>query len=134
MPDHYKTRPKQMVLEYLRHHQGEPVSAQDIFLSIRQQGPIGLTTIYRRLDDLVRSGEVVRHTGDGGSACYEYRADPDLSDRFCFKCERCGSLSFTSCAELDALRRHLLSDHNFWFDARRTVFYGLCEQCRSQEG
>ena len=65
-------------------------------------------------------------------ACFEY-VDPESHEEgeVCFhcKCESCGKLIHLHCEELNALAEHLNREHQFVMDPRRTVFYGLCDEC-----
>ena len=53
----------------------------------------------------------------------------------CFhcKCEKCGKLIHLHCEDVVKLEQHLMDRHGFRMDPCRTVFYGICEECRSVE-
>ncbi|MBQ8082194.1 MAG: transcriptional repressor [Clostridia bacterium] len=130
----YRTRQQEELLAFLRASRGEHLTAADIrdhFSGCDR--PIGTTTIYRQLERLVEDGSVRRYlleTGD--SACYEYvGADQLNAPHFHCKCERCGRLLHVSCEELSALEAHLLSHHGFAWNSGKTVFYGVCGECRN---
>ena len=36
------------------------------------------------------------------------------------------------CGEMAHLGEHMLADHGFQWDFTRTVFYGICEECRGK--
>ena len=102
-----------------------------------QGASIGQSTVYRQLESLVDEGILAKYIIDGNSpACFEYvGADSHKTGDVCYhcKCENCGRLIHLHCDELDQLQAHLLSTHQFKLNPMRTVFYGLCEQCK-QEG
>lgn len=113
------------------------VTVQEICAYFKERGKaIGTTTVYRQLDRLVAEGKVAKYTVDSGkSACFEYLGDAGpCAAPHCFhcKCEVCGALIHLHCHELDALAPHLLADHGFALDPRRTVLYGLCQECRGK--
>ena len=65
-------------------------------------------------------------------ACFEYTgADSHAHGDACYhlKCEKCGRLIHLSCDEMGCMGSHLLTEHGFKLDPRRTVFYGLCSEC-----
>ena len=67
------------------------------------------------------------------SACFEYVGqDSHAPGEACFhlKCEKCGKLLHLHCEELDHIGGHLFEEHGFKLDPLRTVFYGVCEECR----
>ena len=60
--------------------------------------------------------------------CYYLFKDGKL-----IKCEKCGKLIHLHCEDVVKLEQHLMDSHGFRMDPCRTVFYGLCEECRSAE-
>ena len=134
---HYKTRQKEALLNYLMSAPGEHVTAGDICEHFRSSGnPIGTATVYRNLETLVTEGIVNKYLIDGMSpACYEYAGDESHAADVCFhcKCERCGTLIHLHCSELEAIGAHISQRHGFTISPIRTVFYGVCDACRSSE-
>ena len=135
----YKTRQRDILIAYLASLPGGHVTAADVCAYCRQQGmPIGQSTVYRQLENLVAEGIVNKYLIDANSpACFEYIAEPAREGAdACFhcKCERCGALIHLHCEEFAAIREHLSASHGFALDPLRTVLYGLCETCRASEG
>lgn len=131
----YKTRQLEEILLYLESVKDTHVTAADICGHFRDSGmPIGTATVYRHLEKMVKSGIVRKHIIDeSSSACYEYVGESGVCrNQNCFhcKCEKCGRLIHICCPELAQIRRHTLSKHGFEINSLRTVFYGLCENCR----
>jgi len=130
----YKTRQSILLLQYLKSRTGEHVTAGDVCAYFRQQGlPVGQSTVYRRLETMVDEGVVKKYTGTGGSACFEYVGeDACEGPELCFhcKCTGCGRLIHLHCEDLEEIQEHLLKEHGFMIDPMRTIFYGLCEDCR----
>lgn len=126
----YITRQQQAVLDCMTRRQGGCATAAELTEELHRQGQnIGLTTVYRQLDKLVRQGVVHKIITDEG-AHYQF-CDCRAQHRDCFllKCERCGSIRHLDCSHLGELYEHLLRQHGFAINPRRTLFYGLCEQC-----
>ena len=133
----YRTRQQDELLEYLRQNPGLHHTAaqiRDHFASVDQR--IGTATIYRQLERFVEEGTVRKdllETGD--SACYEFvEKKAACANHFHCKCEKCGKLIHMDCEELQEVRNHLLEHHGFLWNAGKTVFYGICDQCREQTG
>ncbi len=129
----YHTRQQKEILGYLRSTPGQHHTVAQIRDYFSQCGqPIGTTTIYRQLERFVEEGAVRKYmleTGD--SACYEYEEKAaSCSSHFHCKCEKCGRLIHLDCDELQEIRNHLLKEHGFAWNSGRTVFYGVCSQCR----
>ena len=129
----YHTRQQEEILKYLRSTEGTHHTALQIKEHFAQnQCAIGTATIYRQLEKLVSEGTVRKYALEtGDSACYEFVENPQTCEKhFHCKCERCGNLIHLDCEELRQIRAHLLTAHGFQWNAGKTVFYGLCEQCR----
>ena len=131
----YRTKQREILLEYLRRMPGVHITVKDACEYFEEQGTsIGQTTVYRQLERMVDEGIVNKYIIDGtGPACFEYIAGEEHCDKeVCFhcKCEKCGKLIHLHCEELAEIQEHLLAEHNFRMDPLRTVFYGVCEECR----
>ena len=63
----------------------------------------------------------------------ETRYDIDMTVHGHFKCEKCGKLIHLHCEDVVKLEQHLMDSHGFRMDPCRTVFYGICEECRGLE-
>ncbi|MCR5686904.1 MAG: transcriptional repressor [Lachnospiraceae bacterium] len=131
----YRTKQRDILLSYLRSVGGGHITANDVCSYFKEQGaPIGQSTVYRQLESLVDEGLVNKYIIDTNSpACFEY-VDHDMCQRdgICFhcKCEGCGKLIHLKCDELSDIMGHLNEEHHFTLDPKRTVLYGLCEDCR----
>ena len=128
----YSTRHQEELLEYMKSTAGSHVTAGDICMHMRSSGRnIGTATVYRQLEKMVDEGIVNKYIIDeGSSACYEY-AGSEHCEGSCYhlKCESCGRLIHLGCDEIGALNEHIKEYHGFTVNPRRTVFYGLCEEC-----
>jgi Fur family ferric uptake transcriptional regulator len=83
---------------------------------------------------MVKQGIVAKYTIEGtSSACFEYVGESDDCEPLnCYhcKCEKCGRLIHVQCEEVAHLGQHMLEEHGFEVDTLRTVFYGICGECR----
>lgn len=131
----YSTKQRDALLGYLKKFPGKHFTVQDIFDHFRTEGiSIGTTTLYRHLNRMVDEGIVNKYITDNiGSACFEYVGEGEACEEsqcFHLKCEKCNKLIHMHCGELGAISNHLMQDHGFKLDSLRTVFYGICEDCR----
>jgi Fur family ferric uptake transcriptional regulator len=136
---HYKTKQMEAILSFMQSMQGHHVTVHDICEHFDQAGiSVGKTTVYRNLDRMVRQGVVAKYIVDGTSgACFEYIGEPDMpeeSPSFHCKCKQCGKLTHLECDEVSEFGRHMLRHHDFEMDPMRTVFYGVCGDCRKARG
>ena len=131
----YRTLQKEKVLDTIRKRAGEHLNAMDIYQSLKNQGvKIGLTTIYRHLEKLTAEGVVVKSVIDENTpACFEYCGNEvhhHHEDCYHCKCIRCGKLIHLHCDDVKKLEEHVSAEHGFHIDMKRTVFFGLCDECR----
>lgn len=125
----YMTKQQQAVLACIRGC-ADGIGAAELTELLHRQGEaVGLTTVYRQLERLEKAGKVHKLMTDTG-AKYQFCTCAD-SGRDCFllKCEKCGAIRHLDCSYLGELYRHLEREHHFHIDSRRTLFYGLCENC-----
>ena len=130
----YKTQQRAEIDAYLESVPGKHMTAADICAHFREQGrPIGTSTIYRQLERMIDAGLVKKYVIDQNSpACFEYVGGGRGESGSCFhcKCEKCGKLIHLHCGEMELIEEHLLSRHGFFWNPMRTVFYGICGDCR----
>ncbi len=134
----YNTKHRDRILKYLEGLSGVHITASDVCDHFRDQGDaIGQSTVYRQLERLVDEGVLNKYNIDSNSpACFEYTGHgTQTCQDVCFhcKCEKCGKVIHLHCDEISGLKGHLESEHSFMLDSRRTVFYGLCEECAREE-
>ncbi|MBR1854292.1 MAG: transcriptional repressor [Lachnospiraceae bacterium] len=131
----YRTKQREILLEYLKRMTGVHITVKDACEYLEEQGtPVGQTTVYRQLERMVDEGLVNKYIIDGiAPACFEYIADEEQGEKeVCFhcKCEKCGKLIHLHCDEMQGIKEHLFKEHAFQMDPLRTVFYGVCAECR----
>lgn len=138
----YRTKQQDLLLSFLKQTKGAHFTAEDVrnhFL--QKQITIGMATIYRQLEKFVADGSVLKYYIDEQSAaCFEYTGESkpvvesgDFGGHFHIKCEKCGVLIHLDCEELVHLQEHLEANHGISINLFRTVFYGLCANCRKKE-
>ena len=129
----YMTRQQQAVLSCMESCGEGCVTAAELTEKLhRQEQSIGLTTVYRQLEKLAQQGLVHKIVTDEGA---RYQYCPDHGDHFCciIKCEKCGHMEHVDCGHLGELYTHLAQEHRFAINARRTLFYGLCQGCARED-
>lgn len=131
----YNTRQRDEILSYLKSIRGSHVTVNEICAHFKEQGVrVGTTTVYRYLERLEQEGLVTKYHIDAGSAaCFEYiERETECHHPVCYhlKCESCGRLIHLKCHEMSSVEEHILQKHGFLLNARKTVLYGLCEDCR----
>ena len=133
----YNTRQGQQMLEYLESIGRVHFTAADARRYFLEHDiPLGTSTVYRQLEKLVSEGTIKKYVvEEGQSACYEYVGTAENNEVTCYhlKCEACGTLIHLACHEITEFENHITEHHGFHVNPRRTVFFGLCENCYQKE-
>ena len=130
------TMPREAILNLLR-RTSKHMSAKDIYASLIKMYPgIGLTTVYRTLDLLVRMGLINKFAFGDGQSRYEFKSEDKKEDHHHVICSRCGKIiDYEDFVEdekefVKQIEKHLSEKYNFKAEGNRIQFYGLCEKCQ----
>ena len=134
------TAPRQAIYDCLSREKRH-VSAKDIYAALRNTHPdIGLTTVYRTLDLLFRSGVVDRVSSGDGHARYELKTGSSEDHHHHLICTSCGLIvdymDFEA-EELEFVRKTeavLSRKYDFQIRDHNIEFIGLCGRCRKHKG
>lgn len=128
----YKTKQKQLLLNYFKKVPNSHFTVQQIYDYLKNIGnPIGTTTIYRHLEKFVSEGIVKKYILEGKNCAYFEYIEKNIEEdiHFHFKCNKCGELLHFECQELKKMYIHFLENHNMNIDLTKTIYYGVCEKC-----
>lgn len=121
------TGPRVRVLEHLEASDSRHLSAEDIWLALREQGEdASLATVYRVLTQFESAGLVHRHTFEGNTAVFEL-ADDDHHDHMV--CTKCGSVTEYVDEVIEKRQHEIAKQHGFEVSDHVHIIYGLCNQC-----
>ncbi len=130
------TLPRKVILKLFTSTRGH-LNAKEVYLKINKDYPeIGMTTVYRTLDLLVRLKVLNRFEFGGGQSSYELKAD-SMNHHHHLICSTCGKVihyvDFIDEAMrfFDKLQKHLSKKYGFRIDDHEVQFYGLCDSCRT---
>lgn len=129
--NNYNTKQRDEIVEFFSRHRGKCFSAKDIIRSGEIKS--GEATVYRTLSKLAENGVLKRFTDGASGACYQLAESSDCDKHFHLKCEKCGKLIHVDCGFMAEIKQHIESDHDFYVDLGKTVFYGLCGACSKGE-
>ncbi|HZG41249.1 MAG TPA: Fur family transcriptional regulator [Nodosilinea sp.] len=121
-----RTRNQEKILTALK-GLNQPISAQDLYIDMRQEGiSMGLATVYRSLDALKLEGAVQMRTLPSGEALYSLPQE----DRHHLTCLQCGiTIAIDECP-VHSLEEDLHQAHQFKIFYHTLEFFGLCPQCQ----
>lgn len=90
---------------------------------------VGMATLYRTVDALVKSG-LVRER-DFGEGYKRYEPAREANEHAHLVCRRCGAVVEFSNERLERMLRITADEHRFQYERHRVEIHGVCEQCRS---
>ncbi|MBQ2676660.1 MAG: transcriptional repressor [Clostridia bacterium] len=125
----YNTKQREIIFDYLKQNRHSHVTAEDIFEHLKKEGrAVGKSTVYRYLDSLTQSGEVRKYFSNDGKTA-QYQIADNCDSHYHLKCSDCGRIIHTDCDEIAEVFSHILSEHSFAVDMKKTVIYGKCDKC-----
>lgn len=125
MTKHSKQR--DAILEYLHSTTSHP-TADTVYENVRERLPnISLGTVYRNLNLLAESGEILRLSCGGTSDRYDGTATP----HYHFLCTCCGEVSDLEMTGLEHINVIAGAGFSGIIEGHVAYFYGLCPKCAS---
>ena len=122
----YNTEQKKAILELLGANPERQFTAEEIADALG--GVVGVSTVYRRMPELVKSGEVKRFTS-GRKSVYQAVTCSHSAEHLHMKCRECGRLLHLS-HELTEQIFSLVSSGSAFDLSEDTVLYGKCGECK----
>ena len=127
----YETIQKKLILDYLKGNSDKFVNANDILeYLMKNNQKVGLTTIYRYLNALLKEG-LLRVETLNSTRCFQYIKE-NCKNHFHLKCEKCGKLKHVECPEMEEFSNHIRTKHGFNIDMQNTIS-GVCKTCLAKE-
>ena len=133
------TKSREAILDILN-NTGKHLNVEQIHKeALKMSSNVGLSTIYRNLELLVRIGLVLKFDVGDNKARYEIAERPNEGHHHHLICKRCNSLIDYSDSidnEKDFIRRRkkrLSSKYNFKIENYSIDFFGLCYKCRKNK-
>ena len=125
------TRQRIAVAEILLASDDHP-SAEILRRRVVEKGEhVGMATLYRTVDALVKSGLVRERDFGEGFKRYEPAREP--SEHAKLVCRRCGGVVEFANDRLERMLRMTADEHHFQYERHRVEIHGVCGQCRSRD-
>lgn len=119
------SRQREAIKEYLSQTKEHP-TADIIYMNIKKRFPnISLGTVYRNLNLLVETGEIIKVDGMDGSDHFDMNTNP----HYHFVCNDCGSIHDLEMKSIDYINDIANEGFSGKVEGHVTYFYGICGQC-----
>lgn len=122
------TRSQERILNLLK-TLNRAISAQDIYVELRNGSNIGLATVYRALEALKLEGAVQVRTLASGESLYS----SVQQDNHYLTCLQCGKSILINECPVHELETQLHQSHQFKIFYHTLEFFGLCNCCQHLE-
>lgn len=121
------SRQREAIRNYLSQSKEHP-TAETVYSAIREIYPnISLGTVYRNLNLLVETGEIIKLSCGDNSDHYDY----DTSSHYHFICSNCGRVLDLKMDSIDSINNVAGSHFDGTIEGHCTYFYGKCPDCHS---
>lgn len=105
------------------------LSSQEIHkLLIRQGAAIGLATVYRQLEDLVKQGRADAIVSPGGERLYRY-CGQDKTHHHHIVCRVCGAATELDLPEVELITESFAKRYNYKDVTHSLELFGVCFSC-----
>ena len=122
----YKTKQKEIIENCIKNKVGE-FTVKEIYNDLNKK--IGLTTIYRMIQQLIDDNVISKSIGDNNTTYYNYLEKCNKENHFYLKCDSCGSMTHVDCDCIVELSNHILKDHKFKTSEGNIIINGICNKC-----
>ena len=123
----YNTKQKDLIMDVLKKEK-KSFTIKDVYNKLKDK--VGLTTIYRVIDKLVRDGLINKSISSDNITYYEYLGECSCHNHFYLKCEKCGTMIHVDCDCIEDLSNHIVNEHNFLLNHEHIIIKGICKECR----
>ena len=126
----YKTSQRELLMNYIKEHSSELLSADKIANELCRDGKISVSSVYRNLSRLSEEGYIRKVPDESGRVMlYSYLDYSNCDSHFHLSCTACGRvIHMDDDVSADVLRLVFRSS-NFKISESKTIFYGTCSDC-----
>jgi Fe2+ or Zn2+ uptake regulation protein len=92
---------------------------------------VGLTTIYRALENFATSGQL-KKTYTDDAVRYQYLSPCAEDNHFYLTCNKCHNVFHVDCDCVGDFYQHISGKHHFLLDHNNILITGICEKCQEE--
>ncbi len=118
---------RQLVLDAVRRLKSHP-TANEVYIEVVKTAPnISRSTVYRNLNNLSETGEILHILLPDSADCYDHRTD----SHYHAHCRCCGKVCDIELPEINNILNNVQEADGFLCENHSLVFMGLCHDCLS---
>ncbi len=127
----YITKQRRILQEYLENKIDEELSAKKVAEDLADKN-VSLSAIYRNLTEMEKEKEIVQCSKEGSREFYfRYIKNNECTSSLHYSCKICNTIKHMSIEETNYINQRILENLNFTLDLPSTIFYGICDNCKS---
>ncbi len=116
---------REAIFSYLKQRKDHP-TAENVYIAMKETMPnISLGTVYRNLNQLSASGQILRLSADGKTDHFDACIEP----HYHFVCKCCGAVKDVDMEPLNQLLEEADAVSSFTVEEVSVLFSGTCEDC-----
>ena len=126
----YSTDQRKKILSFFSEHPHEVYSAKQLF-DLLDDSHISISTIYRNLSELEKSGQISRCNKSGTrEAFFKYTHLDVCRECIHLSCKKCGKIFHMDKVDSDELITKTAQNEQFFIEKTDSVLYGVCGSCQ----
>ncbi len=135
MKNTYKTKAREEILTYLKEHTDQRFTAKEIFQAVSKKEEMNRTTVYRNLDRLCDTGDLLKFKEPNMDAWYyQYSSEFDHCDEHMHaQCSICGKVFHLEKPFVESFGTTVLAEYGLDIDPAQTLILGKCSKCRKNK-
>ncbi len=125
----YNTKQKDYILKKIENKKND-FTIKEIYEELDKK--VGLTTIYRLIDKLIKDGVLTKFIDNNNITYYHYLEECHEKNHFYLKCDNCGLMEHIDCDCINELSNHILKHHKFITNKEHIIINGICKICSKE--
>ena len=131
----YKTAGRRLVCDFMERNAHRQFTVDELYSALTSDGAtVGKSSLYRLTESLCDDGVLRKFKeNEQSSATFQYVGnDAECGQHLHLKCDECGRLIHLECSMSRELVSHILADHGFRIDSKKSVLFGKCAACNRE--
>lgn len=134
MKSEYKTKPRNLIIEYLKDNADTRFTARDILNAVKGKGDgLDRSTVYRNLGRLSKEGKLVKYKeADVNATCYQYSEKHEsCCEHMHAQCSVCGKIFHLDNKIFKSAAKKMMDEYGIEIDYGKSVIMCICDECRN---
>ena len=135
MKSEYKTKPRNLIIEYLKANADTRFTARDILNAVKDKGDgLDRSTVYRNLERLCKEGKLVKYKEtDVNASCYQYsEAHESCHEHMHAQCSECGRIFHLDNSIFKSAAKKMTEEYGIEIDYGKSVIICVCDKCMTK--